>query len=678
MSCIENTSNIEVSQPLNVSWLHTKLINSQRPVDLYHHLEDESERETEQQSNVLPFAIEARANGTTGTAATPSASGPAQGGKKAKSGPPVSLRCARWFYAHGIDGMKLAAETRGRNIVVRAWNGVYWQEVFEEVAKPKLQKWLEQFAETSCTPHNVNDSWKTLRDKVVGDRMIFKNNTAKPDESKCVVLPFKDGYLHITADKAWMEAPNPDYGIKHCADVNLGLRPKQEFVPKPVPLNSQFGRYLASSLPNLETREIVQQHCAMSFMRNKYHLVGWWVGDAGVGKSVLVKMLHHVHGKDDQGRANYGAVDLTKLDGEHYLENIVDKTFLSVGEVNVSRPWCEDTFKMIVAGDALDINPKNEKIYSYQCEAFMVVCSNQAPVVRDESGGVMRRLQVVMWEGSMERRGTVVYDLDKIVFKNEPQLLVGWIVEGIQKILRRGGPVRDKDLPAEMRRFTQRLKKDNDSIEAWIVDCEIVKTRDETVEVRKREVYEHYLAYCHEACIDKPRGEAVFWKILARKMGVNIDDITRRPNLAAGGKGPAMIRTIAIKPEDIAKEKMERLREQAIAEGRFEERDAIDDPFDQDFFDAQVNRTEKVPVYTEEEIGEVRRLVEVITPDVQTTPGGTHIKFRVPHSSAKGFMTAARKANLSPDELAQRFALAVAADHSLLDQVLGVLDKKAG
>src|SRR5690606_4991112 len=182
---------------------------------------------------------------------------------------------------------------------------------------------------------------------------------------------------------------------------------------------------------NLESREIVQQHCAMSFMRNKYHLVGWWVGDAGVGKSVLVKMLHHVHGKDDQGRANYGAVDLTKLDGEHYLENIVDKTFLSVGEVNVSRPWCEDTFKMIVAGDALDVNPKNEKIFSYQCEAFMIVCSNQAPVVRDESGGVMRRLQVVMWEGSMERRGTVVYDLDKIVFKNEPQLLVGWIVEGI-------------------------------------------------------------------------------------------------------------------------------------------------------------------------------------------------------------------------------------------------------
>lgn len=556
--------------------------------------------------NVVNFAT-----GTNGAGARKS-SGKAHPAPK-PSGPPMSLRCARWFYANGMDGMELNAESRGRNTVVRAWNGTYWQEMFEETAKPKIQKWLEQFEENSCTPFVVSSSWTTLVNKILEERPRKAN---MPDENHTVVLPFRDGYLHITGDKAWMEAPNPDYGIKHCANVALGMKAGETFTPQPIPADSYFGKYLASSLADPEMRTIVQQHCAMSFMRNKYHLVGWWVGDGGAGKGVLVKMLHHVHGRDNMGRTNYGAVNLTKLDGDHYLETIVDKTFISVGEVNVTQPWCEDTWKMLVAGDAVDVNPKREKLFSYACEAFWIINSNQQPVIRDESGGVMRRLQVVLWDGSLERRGTITYDLDKIVFEQEPHLLVGWLVEGIQKILRNGGPVRDKELPDTMRRFTQRLKKDNDSVEAWIQDCNIVRTRDPSVKVRKREIYEAYAEYCQEACIDRPRGEAVFWKILARKMCVNIDDISERRTLPGGGKAQAIVRTIAIHDRDIAKEMLARLEEQAIREGRFKEVPANDDPFGCDVEGSQeqvITRTEKLPVFNAREEEEAARWVAKLT-----------------------------------------------------------------
>lgn len=479
-------------------------------------------------SNVVSIAT-----GTHGGGAG-KAAGKGKGKAEKPSGPPMSLRCARWFFAHGMDGMPLTAESRGRNTVLRAWNGTYWQEMFEETAKPKIQKWLEQFEENSCTPHVVSSSWTTLVNKVLEERPWKAN---KPNEDHTVVLPFKDGYLHITAEKAWMEEPNRDYGIKHCASVVLGVKPGQIFVPPTIPSNSVFGGYLNSSLFDLEKRAVVQQHCAMSFLRNKFQLCGWWVSPGGGGKGAMVKMLHHVHGKDNMGRANYGAINLTKLDGDHYLETIVDKTFLSVGEVDVTKPWCEDTWKMLIAGDAVDINPKNDKLYSYTCDAFQIIMSNQEPRIRDESGGVMRRLQVVQWDSSLERRGTIIYDIDKVVFEQEPLLLVGWLVEGIQKILRNGGPVRDKALPESIRRYTQRLTKDNDSVEAWIQDCNIIRTRDPNVKISKREIFEHYEAYCHEHCIDRPRGASVFWKIFARKLNVNIDDISERPNIKGGWKG---------------------------------------------------------------------------------------------------------------------------------------------
>ena len=538
------------------------------------------EEAQERADNVVNIATgtngKSASNGKSGGKSTSRGQGGGRAASTKPAGPPMSLRCARWFFGHGMDGMKLSAEARGKNVVMRAWNGTYWQEMFEETAKPKIQRWLEQFEENSCTPYTVSSSWTTLLNKTLEERPW---KASKPNEDHTVVLPFKDGYLHITADEAFMEAPNPNYGIKHCANVALGVKPGQAFISPPIPSDSVFGGYLASSLFDPEMRAVVQQHCAMSFLRNKFQVCGWWVSDGGGGKGSLMKMLHHVHGKDNQGRTNYGAISLTKLDGDHYLETIVDKTFLSVGEVDVTKPWCEDTWKMLVSGDAVDINPKREKLFSYTCEAFQIIMSNQQPRIRDESGGVMRRLQVVLWDSSLERRGKIIYDIDKVVFEQEPLLLVGWLVEGIQKILRNGGPVRDKALPDSIRRFTQRLKKDNDSVEAWVQDCSIVRCRDPNVEVRKREIYDHYAEYCQEACIDHPRGEAVFWKILARKMGVNMDDISERRTLPGGGKAQAIVRTIAIRPADIAREQLERLAEAAIQAGRFREEPAQDDPF---------------------------------------------------------------------------------------------------
>lgn len=548
-------------------------------------------------SNVVSIAT-----GTHGGGAG-KAAGKGKGKAEKPSGPPMSLRCARWFFAHGMDGMPLTAESRGRNTVLRAWNGTYWQEMFEEKAKPKIQKWLEQFEENSCTPYVVSSSWTTLVNKVLEERPW---KASKPNEDHTVVMPFKDGYLHITAERAWMEEPNPDYGIKHCANVVLGVRPGQIFVPPTIPSDSVFGGYLNSSLFDLEKRAVVQQHCAMSFLRNKFQLCGWWVSPGGGGKGAMVKMLHHVHGKDNMGRANYGAINLTKLDGDHYLETIVDKTFLSVGEVDVTKPWCEDTWKMLIAGDAVDINPKNDKLYSYTCDAFQIIMSNQEPRIRDESGGVMRRLQVVQWDSSLERRGTIIYDIDRVVFEQEPLLLVGWLVDGIQRILRNGGPVRDKALPESIRRYTQRLTKDNDSVEAWIQDCNIIRTRDTNVKISKREIFEHYEAYCHEHCIDRPRGASVFWKIFARKLNVNIDDISERPNIKGGGKGPSILRTIAIREPDIAREQLARLAEAAIQDGRFKEEPANDDPFG--IYDVQAEgegRMIRLPVYNAKEQAQV-------------------------------------------------------------------------
>lgn len=531
------------------------------------------------------------------------ATGPAaQGGRKA--GAPSLTALFIDDAAAGKFG-EFAAEAKEETSLVRRWNGAYWQLVYDMAGKAEAMDWLRRTYPDAVGKAKAVDCWESL------GLHLYKHcpfAAPEPDEDN-VVFPLKNGYLHITATTATMKAPDKTLGLTFQVKAKADVEPGQEFVPTPIPPTSRFGRYLALSLPNLELRNLIQEQCAMSFLVNNHQTVAWWVGDGGAGKGTLAKLIESFHHK-------IATLDLHKLSEPHHLEDLVDASLVRVDEVAQKGIWGEKEFKSMVSGDCVAINPKFKKNFTFRPKAYWIITTNQPPLIRDESDGVRRRIIPVPWSGSSRARGFNERDLDVKIMREESHLVLGWIVEGLQRYLQRGGPMAQRDLPMPVRELMAKIHHNNDNVVNWLEECEVMAAPETHGFVHtKKEVYEAYAKYT-EADGGNVLKEESFWIRFWRRTELKTAGVVEGKGTGKDEKGAKIrikeIRNLALTPAEIAAVKKAELSQAAIERGSFKiERHQVQvidgDPFAGDPDHAEWKEIQ-VPVYDEWEQQELERL----------------------------------------------------------------------
>lgn len=493
-------------------------------------------------NNVIPFgAAAAAAHAATATPA------PNTGGKKKRENP-IKVWCDSAM--RGAFG-EFAAERLDNSTLVRRWNDAYWELMSENDGYARATDWMNRFFPDELSSSRARDCWKTLTG------LLHQKRPMRVEDPGHAVFPLLDGYLHITPQRSWLEAPERKFGLTHQIQASAGVAHGQDFVPMAVPPTSLFGRYLATSLPDLEVRALVQEQCALSFVPNVWQGSAWWFGDGGAGKGVLSKLLLRFHSKS-------ATLDLHKLADPHHLEPLVGATFVMVDEVEQKGRWAEKEFKSIISNDPVSVNPKHRPSFKYQSTAYWIICSNQEPLIRDDSDGVRRRLVVVPWSGSARARGTSIPDLDRKIFEQEATLFLGWIVEGLMRLLKRGGPLSGAALPEAVKAMSRQIHTDNDSMETWFEACEIVPSPG--VEHTKGEIYEAYCKYAEDAHLFVYERES-FWKRFKRRPDIRNGGV-REVRGRKGTERTQLIRGLAITPAEVASTKRDALLAQAEAEGR--------------------------------------------------------------------------------------------------------------
>lgn len=457
---------------------------------------------------------------------------------------------------------EFAAEAKEDTMMTRRWNDSYWQLVYDLAGKAKALDWLRRNFPDAVGKAKAVDCWDTLGLHLY-EHCPFQ--APEPNEEH-IVFPLMDGYLHITHDRAWMEAPDKQLGltfqIKSKANVALG----KEFTSAPVPADSLFGRYLATSLPDSELRSLVQEQCAMSFLPNSHQTVAWWVGEGGAGKGTLSKLIEAFHHK-------IATLDLHKLSEPHHLEDLVDASLVRVDEVAQKGIWGEKEFKSMVSGDCVAINPKFKKNFTYRPRAYWIITTNQPPLIRDESDGVRRRIVPVPWSGSARLRGFSESNLDLKIMRQESHLVLGWIVEGLQRFLLRGGPVAQRDLPAPVKELMSKIHRNNDNVENWFEDCEVVPAPSRYGYVHtKSAIYQAYAKFTENDGGNVLKEES-FWIRFWRRPGLKAAGVVEAKGTGQDEKGGKIrikeIRNLALTPLEVATVKKEYLAEEAIEQGKF-------------------------------------------------------------------------------------------------------------
>lgn len=403
-------------------------------------------------------------------------------------------------YAWSIKNMgKYSSKSEGACRSLYEWQGNCWTRLTDSDGHVEAWHWLSQNAPSYASKSKASSLHESA---LLALPPLPKNPTGN-------VIPMANYWLRVTDDnRLRIYLPNKNEGITYHIKASLGIKQGAEFYePKPVPVDSYFGRFIEVSLPDITVRQLVQEYLGYTLLNDtRFQTAQVWVGDGSNGKSVLLKLISELHAK-------VGAIALDDLKG-FGLAPVVDSSLLISAETP-KRGINEQELKKIVTGDPMNVAYKFKDMFTHSPTAKVLIACNRFPHIQDESNGVWRRLQIVRW-GINIPKAEQIPNLDNLIIKKELALVVDWCLEGLLRLLARG----DFDEPESVVVRKNEEKRNSNSVLTFIEDYGLHLIPE--CETSKKQLHGIYETFCEENCLSS-FGGSEFWKKI-RQAFPNIQD----------------------------------------------------------------------------------------------------------------------------------------------------------
>lgn len=360
------------------------------------------------------------------------------------------------------------------------WNDSYWQLQTDVQAKRHALYWLQVNNRTRATEATAATCHKTAL-------LLAQQMPPKPDR---IVIPAGGQWFVMDDEFDWcVEQPDRNVGITH--GIRLNAKPFPGYYsPSPVPVDSLFGRYLNTSLPDLKVRELVQEYIGYTLCNMNLQCAQLWVGSGSNGKSVMLNIARALHEKAV-------AMRLDKLDGFD-LTSIVGAS-LAICDETPKAKINQQALKTLISMGLIDINPKYKAAFSYKPIAKWIICGNHMPAIDDHSNGWWRRFQIIEWNVQVKGQD-IIHDLDGKIIRDELHIVLDWALAGLSRLVERG----DFEIPAIVEQSKQIAKADANTVVSWAWTTGAVL--DANARTLKEDLYASYREHCEEkgfpACND--------------------------------------------------------------------------------------------------------------------------------------------------------------------------------
>lgn len=385
---------------------------------------------------------------------------------------------------------------------VFVWDGERWT-----IAKDGLTHAVNWLAENRPDKYKyavAESLWNTLTLALPHLRLLSENE----DEPRYIV-PTHGMWLEIdvtrdengrtTGGVIRKRKPNKELGVTGDVPVLIKGEDGEEYLPRPIFSDSRFARFLRTSFPqegNDETRrdrqealEAIQEYAGYTLMTGSPNeqVAHLWRGSGGNGKGVMKSLISRFHKKS-------AAVNLEEIGKDFGYMQLLDASLALVDET--PSTFSPERLKSLVSGDPLPLNRKyRDPIPDFRCDARWIINSNQNFGFRsvDTSPGFFRRFIIIDWTAKPEQDGKIA-GLDKLIFKQEPEMVLDWLLIGLLRYLENGSLF----IPAASHRFKEAAMTAADSVHAFLADhgwTSIVVGPGE-LGMSKEEIYEQYCEYC--------------------------------------------------------------------------------------------------------------------------------------------------------------------------------------
>jgi putative DNA primase/helicase len=377
---------------------------------------------------------------------------------------------AEIVYAEQIAKSATIAAEEG---VLYCWTGDHWQAQEDVKNLRHALKWLSQFDRKRAN--------KAAAKSCIETAMLYAQELRpKPHRA---IIPLHGVWL-VLDDDYQLIATEPDREFGVCHTINATIPTKSgAHMPQAVPVNSLFGKYLQTSLPNVKVRELVQEYVGYTLTGStEFQTAQFWVGSGSNGKSVLLNVVRALHAKPV-------AMELDKLDG-FARAAIVGASLIACDETPKGK-INQQTLKKLISGGVVDVTPKYSQPFSYQPLAKWIICSNHIPALNDHSDGWWRRLHIIEWNVQVKGKN-IIPNLDQRIIYDELHIVLDWALEGLQRLYKRGY----FEIPEAVQLAKQEAMAESNSVHDWANVYGVAMPDESTPFIDKGYLYSTYVKYC--------------------------------------------------------------------------------------------------------------------------------------------------------------------------------------
>jgi putative DNA primase/helicase len=162
-------------------------------------------------------------------------------------------------------------------------------------------------------------------------------------------------------------------------------------------------------------------------------------------------------------------------------------------ETTQGRRLNEALIKSLTGGDRIRARLMRENSFEFTPELKLLLSTNHKPTIRDDSGGLWRRIRLIPFEATFKENQADPHLADTL--RAEAPGILTWAVEGARQVAA-GEP----KLPAAVRAATDGYRQESDTLTQFLDEmCETW----ENATVGKRELYEAYRAWAGGRCESK-------------------------------------------------------------------------------------------------------------------------------------------------------------------------------
>ncbi len=393
-----------------------------------------------------------------------------------------------------------------KEILFYSKEGVYrlgGEEIVEQTVRTQIDR--------NISRHDLNEILYYIQTSTYTDRADFDKDIN--------ILNVRNGLLNIETGEFLPH--NPAYLSMTQLPVTYDLKATCPNIMK----------FLTTTLDSAQLRVVVRLFGYLLLRSARYEKAFMLNGEGGNGKSVFIKLLVALVGKDKTSN-----VSLQELTTDRFASSKLYGKMLNVfADLRSDRITDSGYFKVLVSGDRIMAQRKHQEPFEFENTAKLVFSANQIPETDDKSHAYFRRWVIIPFNRTFEGVARDEQLIDKLTTENELSGLLNVALVGLKRLKEERG-FDDTDLDEIRRQYELGATK----IQGFFDECCILDPENEDLQIMTLDLQEALAKYCEQ------KGSKY---VDIRQFGEKLKALgVRRERKRKGAERPYFYFGIALKP----------------------------------------------------------------------------------------------------------------------------------